>query len=61
MTTEELLAAVHVLATCDHFDRSREAARQLPADLPLVEVLRAADGATRIAHELDTTRRMTRW
>ncbi len=56
-TGAELLHAVLLLASCDHFDVSRRAARTLPPDLPLVDVLKAADGATRLARALDVTRR----
>lgn len=52
-----MLAAVRVLAACDHFDESRRAAQALPADLPLVEILKAADGATQLARALNTARR----
>lgn len=57
MTRDEILAAVHTLAACDHFDESRRAAQALPADMPLVDILRAADGATRLAHALNERRR----
>ena len=57
MNSTDLVAAIDALAACDHFDESRRAARDLPDDLDIVRLLRAADGATRLAHDLDTTRR----
>jgi hypothetical protein len=54
----QVVAAIRLLAACDHFDNSRHAARTIPADIPLVDLLRAADGATRLARELDIIRRI---
>lgn len=53
MTADDLIAAVRALASCDHFDQSRRAARVIPDDIAIVDLLRAADGATRLAHDLD--------
>lgn len=58
MTADELAAAVRTLAACDHFDESRRGARALPDDITIVDLLRAADGATRLARDLDITRRL---
>lgn len=56
-TPAEVLAAIELLANCDHFDNSRRAARALPHDFPIAELQRAADGAALIARALTIHRR----
>lgn len=57
MTSNDIVHAIDTLAACDHFDESRRAAKVIPDDVPIVTVLRAADGATQVARALDITRR----
>ena len=58
MTSDDLLAALNLLASADHFDEARRAAASLPSDVDVAAVLRAADGAEQIARALDIRRRV---
>ena len=49
MRGDTLLEAVQTLLELDGRDRARQAAVRLPDDLPVADLLRAADGAQQLA------------
>ena len=48
--------AVRKLIDLDQRDRAQQAAARLPEDLPVADLLRAADGVQRVARELAALR-----
>lgn len=51
--------AVQTLIDLDHGDRAQRAAEHLPEQLPVADLLRAADGAQRLARALAARRQHT--
>jgi hypothetical protein len=56
---EDLMHAVQTLIDLDHGDRAQQAAVHLPDQLPVADLLRAADGAQRLARALAALRHHT--
>lgn len=54
---QDLLQAVQTLIDLDERDRAEQGAAQLPDELPVADLLRAADGAQRLARALAQRRR----
>lgn len=59
MSGQDLLQAVQTLIDLDERDRAEQGAAQLPDELPVADLLRAADGAQRLARALAQRRRDT--
>lgn len=59
MSGQDLLQAVQTLIDLDERNRAEQGAAQLPDDLPIADLLRAADGAQRLARALAERRRDT--
>lgn len=57
MRGDDLQHAVRTLLEHDRRDLARQAASQLPEDLTVADLLRAADGAQLLARELAALRR----
>lgn len=57
MEREDLLEAVRALVDLDRRDRAQQAAEQLPDDLAVADLLRAADGAQQLARAVAARRR----
>jgi len=54
---QDLLQAVQTLIDLDERNRAEQGAAQLPDELPVADLLRAADGAQRLARALAERRR----
>ena len=59
MSGQDLLQAVQTLIDLDERNRAEQGAAQLPDELPVADLLRAADGAQRLARALAERRRDT--
>jgi len=57
MSGQDLLQAVQTLIDLDERNRAEQGAAQLPDELPVADLLRAADGAQRLARALAERRR----
>lgn len=57
MSGQDLLQAVQTLIDLDERNRAEQGAAQLPDELPVADLLRAADGAQRLARALARRRR----